>query len=175
MRNTMMVLVLALALVCGLAAGVRATDSTTKVIDTIAHVESGTTYIDVSAAVYTGYINCLTIENDQTMVDVTITIDLDFGTDDINGFAGGYTSETIQFAVARKIQGLWRIDDVVETATLAGDSADLRCITLLPGLVGPNEDLRVYVKLSAEQTDVCLPFVVSYRSQGAATFTTVSN
>lgn len=171
--RTLLAVVLVAAALVGV---VRATDTTAKFTDAgVAHIESGVAYVDVSAAVYTSYVNLLTIENDQAMVDVTIVIDLDFGTDDINGFAGGYTSETIQFAVARKIQGNWRVDDEVETATVAGDSADLRSVTLRPVITGPVEDLRVYVKLSAEQADVTLPYVVYYRAQQKATFTPVSN
>lgn len=142
----------------------------------IARIHSGSTYVDVSAATYTSYVTLLTVEpdNNNVLTDCKVVLDLDFGAS-TNGFAGGYTTETIQFAVARKIQGLWRVDDEVETATVVGDNADSRCVTLDIGMVGPDEDVRVYVKLSAEQTDICVPYLFMYKSGASATFTDVSN
>lgn len=169
-------LLLALVGLCGIFAPAQA-DQEVRLFDRqIARVYSGTTAIDVSAADYTSYQNCLTItpDDNHALQDVVVVLDLDFG-DGANGFAGGYTSETIQFAVARKIQAKWRVDDEFETATVAGSNAGDRSVTLNLGIVGPTEDARIYVRLSAEQTDVTLPFVVYYRSGASANFTTVSN
>jgi hypothetical protein len=166
-----------LLVVATLGLGLAQAEETPRAFDrSIAHVVSSSTYIDVSAANYTSYVNCLTIEpaDNFVMTDVQIVIDLDAG-NDTDGFAGGYTSETIQFAVARKIQGNWRVDDNLETATLAGSSAGDRSQTLDVGTITPTEDCRIYVKLSAEQTDVELPFVLIYKSGADATLTTVSN
>lgn len=138
----------------------------------VARIHSGTALIDVSAADYTSYQALVTIEPTagHAMWDGLITFDLDFQ-DNGNGFAGGYTSETIRFAVARKIMGNWRIDTERQSATVAGTAAGDRSVTLDLGIVGPTEDCRVYVLLSAEQTDVNLPYVLSYRSPSDATLT----
>lgn len=164
----------------GLLAGVAwaaGTETTPRMFDrSIARVYSGQTSIDVSASNYTSYVNCLTItpDDNNAMYDVQVTFDLDFG-DSVQGFAGGYTSETIRFAVARKIHGAWRIDTERQSATVAGTAAGDRSVTLTVGMIGPVEDCRVYVTVSTEQTDVELPYVVYYRAGSAATFTDVDN
>lgn len=180
MSHTQKVLAAVLLLLAGLGAVVRSalagTETSVRLIDKqIARVHSGSSDVDVSAAVYTGYVTLLTIapESNQALYDAQITLDLDFG-DSSNGFAGGYTSETIQFAVARKVQGLWRIDDELETATVAGSNAGDRCVTLKIGMVGPEESLRIYVRLSAEQGDITVPYVLYYRSGGSVTVTEVT-
>lgn len=153
------------------------TDEDTRTFDrSIARVHSGSTFIDVSAGVYTSYLPLLTIEPPAgtSMQDVQVVLDLDGG-DDTDGFAGGYTSETIQFAIARKVQGKWRIDDNLDTATITGTLSPDRSQTLNLGIVTPTEDARIYVRLSAEQTDVEIPYVVIYRAPERATFTDVAN
>lgn len=142
----------------------------------VARVHSGSTFIDVTAANYTSYQILLTVEPPAgtAMSHLQIVFDLDGG-DDAQSFAVGYTSETIQFAVARKIQGQWRIDQEKETATVAGTAAANRSVTLDVGMVGPDEDLRIYVTVSTEQSDVELPYVAYYFAPQRATFTDVSN
>lgn len=153
-----------------------AVDHPTRVVDTsVAHVFSGSTCIDVSASVYTGYITLLTVECNQAMDDVKITFDLDQGDAGNDSFATNYTSETITFICAYKIQGNWRLDEQSDTTAISGTNSDGVCVTLRPGLIGPVEDLRIYVKLSTEQTDVELPYVLTYKGQGVASVTNVSN
>lgn len=170
-----------LLLVAGLC-GKALADSSSAAVDhpaalrnaAVAHVFSGATTIDVSAATYTSYVTCLTVECDQAMEDVSITFDLDYG-DSVDGFAGGYTSETITFICAYKVQGLWRLDEQSDTTAISGTNSNNVCVTLRPEIVGPVEDLRVYVKVSTEQTDVVLPYVLRYKGQGVAVVTNVSN
>ncbi len=140
----------------------------------VARVHSGSTYVDVSAGVYTGYLPLLTVEppTGTAMSHCQVHLDLDGG-DDAESFAQGYTSETIRFAVGRKIQGKWRIDTERQSATVAGTAASNRMVTLDIGLVGPDEDVRVYVLLSAEQGDIEIPYVFSYFAPQRATFTDV--
>lgn len=102
MKNaTILQIVLSMLLVglFGLFAPVQADEEVRLFDRQIARVYSGSTAIDVSAATYTAYQNCLTIEPDDNhaMQDVTVVIDLDYGD-------STYTDETIQFAVARKIR-----------------------------------------------------------------------
>lgn len=131
----------------------------------VARIHSGTALIDVSALDWTGYQPLVTITptSGHALNDGIVTLDLDFA-DNANGFAGGYTSETIRFAVARKIQGNWRIDTERQSATVAGTAAGDRSVTLNLGIVGPTELARIYVLVSAEQTDVTIPYVLSYRA-----------
>lgn len=179
---------LVLALACALLVGVvclrraqaddasAAVDAPVRMVDTsVAHVFSGASTIDVSAAVYTSYQPLVTIECNQAMEDVQITFDLDAGDSLTNSFADTYTSETITFICAYKIQGNWRLDEQSDTATVTGTAAEGCCVTLRPGIVGPVEDLRIYVKVSTEQVDVCLPYLLKYKGQGVATVTNVSN
>lgn len=165
--------------VLGLLGTVMAADKSAKLVTSngVAHVESGSTYIDVSASDYTSYITLLTIENDQAMLDTVVTFDLDHGNVGGGGFAVGHTSQTITFIVARKVGGTgYRLDEQSDTTAISGTNANECAVSLNLGMVTPDEDVRIYVKLSAENSvDVLLPFVCTYRSGQAATFTTVSN
>ena len=142
----------------------------------VAHVESGVTFVDVTAADYTNYQILLTIEpaDGTALRDCQVVINLD-PDELVLGFPDSYTTETIRFAVARKVQGLYRIDTELQTATVTGDASDDRSVTLDLGIVASDEDARIYVILSAEQTDLQLPFLLMYRAPDSATFTTVSN
>lgn len=142
----------------------------------VARVHSGSSYIDVSAGVYTAYLPLITIEppTGTGMTQARVVLDLDGG-DDADGFYGGYTSETIRFAIGRKIQGQWRIDTEIQSATVAGTAANNRSVTLDIGIVGAAEDVRVYVLVSTEQTDVEIPYLFYYLAPNDATFTDVTN
>lgn len=131
----------------------------------VARIHSGTALVDVSALDWTGYQPLVTIAptSGHALNDGIITLDLDFQ-DNGNGFAGGYTSETIRFAVGRKIMGNWRIDTERQSATVAGTAAGDRSVTLELGIVGPTEQARVYVLVSTEQGDINIPYVLSYRA-----------
>lgn len=168
-----LVLVLAVGLGVAWAAG---SDKDASYFDrSVARVHSGSTFVDVSAAVYTSYVTLLTIEPPNVaMSHCQVHLDLDGG-DDAQSFAVGYTSETIRFAIGRKIQGQWRIDTERQSATVAGTAAANRMVTLDIGIVGPDEDVRVYVLVSTEQTDIEIPYVCEYFAPERATFTDVTN
>lgn len=139
----------------------------------VARIHSGTALIDVSALDWTGYQPLLTIAptSGHALYDGIVTFDLDSNTGSATGFATGYTSETIRFAVGRKIMGSWRIDTEKQSATVAGTAAGSRSVTLDLGIVGPTEQVRIYVLVSTEQTDVNVPYVLSYRAPSDATLT----
>ena len=132
---------------------------------------TGITDIDISAAVYTAYVLLLTIANPSSrnfIDDCYVCFDLDnAGT----GFgAAGGAGSTIQFAVARKVDGTnYRIgcntgagDD--ETPTMTGAVAAVsRGMGLRVGPIGPNEDAQIWVRLSAEVADLELPYFVYSR------------
>lgn len=138
-------------------------------------VETGTADIDISAADYAAdWVALLTIEPGGTapIDDVEIIFDLAKAT---TGFAAQHTSQTIQFALQRKVDGTnWRTIQQSVTTAISGTNAAAMAAQLRAENVGPAEDLRVVVKLSAENAvDVELPYCVYYRGE-AATFTPVA-
>lgn len=173
--------ILALVLVGALAYTAGAADSDKRLFDRAKlEVSTGTAYIDTSAATYTSFVALVTITPDDqhALMECKVVIDLDKAT---TGFADatGYDSETIQFCVERKVDGTnWRAAKNLElpATALAADDADNTSVELDIGLVGPDEDVRVSVKLSAEaESDVALPYVVYYRSGARATITAATN
>ena len=140
------------------------------------HVATGEADIDVSAATYTAFQALLTVTpaSGHALTDVRVCFDLSKAT---TGFKAGYTTETIQFVVARKIDGTnWRSakNTEIPSTALAGDDSNLRSVDILVGDVGPTEAFRIEVKLSAEQGDVELPYVLTYKSGAPATITAVA-
>lgn len=175
------VLLAACAVSAGLSPAEAAPHEEARLFDrSLLRVETGTAYIDTSAAVYTAFVNLLTITPDPggAMQDVRVVIDLDLTT---TGFAEatGYDTETIQFSVSRKVDGTnWRTAQnlIVPSTALAADDADNKSVELIIGEVGPTEDVRVVVILSAEAaSDVALPYLVYYRAAAGATVTPVTN
>lgn len=138
-------------------------------------IHTGTTDIDISAAVYTSATVILTLEPPANTAahDVSVTFDLDKTT---TGFNDTHSSETIQFLVGRRVDGTnWRVDAQAATTAISGTNSNTRSVTLSIGTIGSNEKARVYVLLSAEAADCEFPYVVSYRSPHRMTFTDVAN
>lgn len=123
--------------------------------------------IDVSEADYTSFQALITITPNATspMEDVEIYFDLAKAT---TGFVAGHTTETIQFAVARKIDGTnWRRDIDSSTTARAANVSGLQGQRVYIGHIGPDEEARVEVVLSAENAvDVELPYALYYRGNG---------
>ncbi len=139
---------------------------------------TGEADIDVSEADYTSFVNLLEIAPAASapLLDAWIHLDLDKST---TGFADQHAAQTIQFAVARKIDGTnWRIDAETATTAISGTNADAlggRSVTLHIGPVGETEDVRVYVVMSAENSvDVEIPYLIQYRAASAPTVTPVA-
>ena len=133
--------------------------------------------IDISGPDYTSFQNLITIVPNATspLRDVVIHFDLDKTT---TGFVAVHTtSKTIQFAVARKIDGTnWRRDIDSLTTARAEDLSGLQGQTISIGDIGPDEEARIEVILSAEEGDTELPYSLYYRSNGinAPTITPVA-
>lgn len=129
----------------------------------LSKVLTGEADVDVSEAVYTDYQALLTITPAAGLPikGVVVSLDLDKAA---TGFATLYTTETIQFAIARKVDGsAWRWDSETETTPVAGDDADGYQVELPVGPVGPTEEVRIYVKLSAENAnDIEMPYLINY-------------
>lgn len=139
---------------------------------------TGEADIDISEDDYTSYVNLMEIAPAASapIIDAWVVFDLDKAT---NGFADQHTTETIQFAVARKIDGTnWRIDAERQTTAISGTNADAlggRSVTLNIGPIGETEDVRIYVVMSAENSvDVEFPYVLYYRAASAPTVTPVA-
>lgn len=168
--------VCALVLVAACALMARAADSDKRLIDrSRLEISTGTAAITTTAANWTGWTALLTIapQADHAMYDCIVVIDLAKAT---TGFAATYTSETIQFSVARAVDGTnYRTADNLATTALAGSSAAGLSVELNLGPIGPTEAAKVMVKLSAEgNSNTSFPYVVYYRAGARATFTPAS-
>lgn len=110
--------------------------------------------------------------------NVKVCIDLDKAT---TGFAAVESTATIQFRVARKVDGTnWRGAETGSgptkiSAAVAGDNADGEMVELDIGPVGVTEDVRIEAKMSADATaDMELPYAVMYEGIAAPTITVVA-
>ena len=125
-------------------------------------VASGETDIDISAAVYTGYIALLTITPAAggPLEDAWLDLDLSKA---VTGFSIVHTAETIQFQVQRKIDGTnWKPDLNATTAALSGTNAAGLAQRFHFGPVDPTAAVRLVVKLSAEVGDTEFPYRLQY-------------
>lgn len=173
--NALKRLLLAVTLVAGILGGVvYATDFSSRLFDSQIMTSSvGTASINSATATYTSWQRLITItpQPGQAMQDLRVVLDLDAAT---TGVASTLTSQTLQFTIARKIDGTnWRYDNNLATATLSGSNSTGLAIELSAGLVGPTETVAIAVKASS-MTGVAvmtLPSLIYYRSQSRATVT----
>lgn len=137
-------------------------------------VAIGEADIDISEDDYTGFITLMTITPaaGAPLADAQIVFDLAKAS---TGFAAGHSTETIQLAVARKIDGTnWRTDAEQATTAITGTNAAARSVTLTIGSVGVSEEVRIMVILSAEAADTEIPFALAYSAKAAPTVTPVA-
>ncbi len=130
--------------------------------------------IDISGPDYTSFQNILTIvpAADSPIRDLVVHLDLVKTT---TGFVAVHNTETIQFSIARKVDGTnWVRDVDTETATRAANLSGLEGLSITIGSVGVDEQVRLEVKLSAEVADTEIPFAAYYYAAAAATFTAVA-
>lgn len=135
---------------------------------------TGTTDIDDSVQTETTPYNILTIAPaaGAPLSDVEIVFDLAKAT---TGWAAVESTATIQFALARKVDGTnWRREAYVEAA-LSGTLAANRAMRLFASGVGVTEQLAVFIVTSADVTsDMELPYIINYRGMAAPTVTPVA-
>lgn len=135
---------------------------------------TGTTDIDDSVQTESTAFNILEIApaTDNPIDDCTIILDLAKAT---TGFAAVESDVTVQFALARKIDGTnWRREAYVEAA-LSGTNAAARAMRLNAGIVGVTEGLRVYALFSADVTsDLEIPYVVYGKADTEPTVTPIA-
>lgn len=137
---------------------------------------TGTADIDISAGVYTAYVELLKIEPQSRAGLLNLCIDLDLnktttGWDDIST-----ASDTIDIGVFCKIDGT-NFRHIMSAAqlTATGDGSHATAgVRLNVGSVGPGADVSVRVKLNAERADVEIPYRITYVSDRAPTVTAVA-
>lgn len=137
-------------------------------------IVTGTTDIDDSVQTESTPYSILTIAPaaGAPLADVEVVFDLAKAT---TGFAAVESSATIQFAVARKVDGTnWRREAYVEAA-LSGTNAAGRAMRVNVGHVGVTEQVQVFIVMSADATaDMELPYALSYKGIAAPTVTPVA-
>lgn len=135
---------------------------------------TGTTDIDDSVQTETTPYNILTIApaTDSPLADVEVWLDLAKAT---TGFAAVETAVTVQFAIARKVDGTnWRREAYNEAA-LSGTNAANRCQKLNVGSVGVNEQVAIFAVFSADVTsDMEIPYCIAYKGPNPPTVTPVA-
>ncbi len=138
-------------------------------------VLSGTTDIDDSVQTETTPWTILTIAAAAGVAgdlhDVEVWIDLAKAT---TGYAAVETSATIQFGVARQVDGTnWRREAYVEAA-LSGTNAAGRMQKIPVGRIPAGQSVRIMAVMSADATsDMELPYQVIYRGLAAPTVTPI--
>lgn len=138
------------------------------------NVLAGVTDIDVSAAVYTGYVDLLTIApaDGEGLVDLVIDLDFDKATTGVNDVATG--NDTLDCRLVTKIDGTnYCAIESMSQKTLTGTAGELGGHRFKVGMIEPGADLKVQVKLSAERGDCEVPYRVTYRG-AAPTITAVA-
>ncbi len=134
-------------------------------------VLTGEADIDITAKVYTGWVELMTIanvSNRYVIEDAVLLLDLDKAT---TGFVTIHDSaETVQFAIARKVDGTnyrrgigENLSPVGETTAVNATNAASGMIEIRIGHIAPNEDVQIQIILSAENADAEIPYSLTYR------------
>ena len=126
---------------------------------------TGDADIDISEAVYTGFINILTVTAPSTGLQACrIDIDVNKATTGFDNIATA--ADTIDIALVGQFDGTnYRNMQNATQITANGDGSLEHSedgVSFDIGPLGPNESLQVHVKLSAERDDCELPYRVAY-------------
>lgn len=136
---------------------------------------SGTTDIDISAFVYTGFVTLLTIEPRTAIRDMAIYLDFDKETTGVNDVATN--ADTLDAQVFTKVDGsVYVAVETMTQKTLTGTfglAAGGGWVIKVPAL-DVTQDLIIKVKLSAERADAEIPYRIVYCSEQAPTVTAVA-
>ena len=126
---------------------------------------TGDADIDISEAVYTGYINILTVIAPATGL-ASCRIDIDANKEITGWDTISTAADTIDIVLVGQFDGTnYR---TIENATQIAANGDGSLennesgVSFNIGPLGPNESLQIHVKLSAERDDVELPYRVTY-------------
>lgn len=135
---------------------------------------NGTAGIDISEAVYTGYVTLLTITPPSGGVVDEVVVDLDCNKATTGWDAISTAADTLDIAAFAKIDGtnsrhLLSAAQLTATGTGAHATAGVR---MKIGAVA--QAIEIKVKLSAERDDVEIPYLVTWRGKTAPTVTAVA-
>lgn len=134
---------------------------------------TGTTDIDDSVQTESTAFPILTIapSADAPLRDCEVWLDLAKAT---TGFGAVESTVTVQFAIARKVDGTnWRREAYVEAA-LSGTLAANRMAKLNLGTVTVDAQARIYALFSGDVTaDMEIPYVIAYRGVTDPTVTPI--
>ena len=135
---------------------------------------AGTTDIDISAAVYTGFVEILNIAPNSNIHSLSVYLDFDKETTGVNDVATN--ADTLDAQVFSKVDGsVYVAIEAMTQKTLTGTfglavgggwKVDL-------GPLDTTQDISIRVKLSAERADAEIPYRVVYCAEKAPTITAV--
>ena len=137
-------------------------------------VLSGEADIDISADVYTAYVELLRIEPVSALRD--LVVDLDFNKATTGWDAVSTASDTLDVALFVKVDGTnYRyIEGATQLVAVGGAAHTTAGRRFRVGAVDTTQDISVRVKLSAERGDIEVPYRVNYCSESAPTITAVA-
>lgn len=136
---------------------------------------SGTTDVDISAYVYTGFVEILNIAPRTNIGMMTVYLDFDKETTGVNDVATN--SDTLDAQVFTKVDG---------SVYVAVQSMTQKTLTGTFGLavgggwvinlnaVDVTQDISIRIKLSAERADAEIPYRIVYCSEQAPTVTAIA-
>ena len=137
---------------------------------------AGEADIDISAAVYTAYVELLKIEPraGAPLSDVVLDLDLNKATTGWDTVSTG--SDTLDIAVFSKIDGTnYRHIKSASQLTAVGNGSHATAgVRLEIGAIGPDSPVSIRVKLNAERDDVEIPYRLLYKGDRAPSITAVA-
>jgi hypothetical protein len=137
-------------------------------------VLSGEADVDVSAAVYTGYVELMRIEPVAAIRD--LVVDLDFNKATTGWDAVSTASDTLDVAIFAKVDGTnYRyVEGATQLVAVGGAAHTTAGRRFKIGAVDTTEDISIRVKLSAERSDFEVPYRINYCSETAPSITAVA-
>lgn len=137
-------------------------------------VLTGTADIDVSAAVYTAFVPLMAVTAPAYYGLDDLVIELDYNKDTTGWDAVATDADTLDVAVARKVDGTNYRRVLYGTQATAGATMATTGQRFNIGAVPPGEIVQIQVKESAERGDVEIPYRVIYKGEVAPTVTPVA-
>jgi hypothetical protein len=138
---------------------------------------TGTTDLDISEAVYTGYIAILTVEAVSEIRDLVLDFDLDKETTGVNDVAtnNDTTSLLLQVSIDGTLfTGVEASASYTLTGTFGSIATGVTGKRFIVGSLPTGAKVKVLIKLSAERADAEIPYAVTYTSEDAPTVTAVA-
>ncbi len=130
--------------------------------------------MDVSEAVYTGFIALMVITAPARYGLDDLVIELDYDKDTTGWNAVATDADTLDVAVARKVDGTNYRRVLYGTQATAGAAMATTGQRFNVGSIAPGETIQIQVKESAERGDVEIPYRVTYKGEVAPTITAVA-